>query len=1202
MELEDAVNGMTRAASKEMSKTGAKALNRMKMTLKKNNPTYAAAIEAYRKDPDAVEKDENEVRREAKKAAHSSAKAAAAGGAEDSDEDEVVIGRMGVQVKKKVVVDEDEDDDDDDDDDDDEEEEEEDEEDDEEDAAVKDEEVDEDEDDDEFDDDDDDDEDDDEEDEAYKGLTGRAKWVKREIVGKSKDEKMAEKDSRRADQDAKLRAKKERAAKKEEELAKTGAVASSSAAGTAATTVVDLAQLESKSFDIEAAVQAKKWSRTMLEEEVQRVLAMRGRKGADTKALVAYLGALANKSLVFGPHVAIPTIVQAIGARFSLSASRLDAFLDRPSWKRSLRDVSTVLSIFEANPELRLGHVTSEDLAELMSKKSSKKGGMLGKAVLVSNGPDAAIESPTASGDSTSGQQGGGDDFVAAPTKRRTATAALAAAAAAAANEIESAAQAAAIARAEADLADPNVVRIVGDLSVLINGLQDEYIKSLQNMDPHKQDYVLRISDESALTQVAERAFAWYSRKATEQAERDAALNIAAPISTKANFVAEKTEQLQTLEAGATRLACLRIEHMYYKHDSIAYMLRVAAATADKRAEVASLAAAAAMQALEEARRAAVEAGRTSVQVSSTTSVASSSAATNAATPTSPRAGDVLAAASAAAAAGKDAQEAASKAVSAAANASVVGESAALLAIASAKARGKKGFASAAGVVAKAVVVELSRREGGLLSGAAVETSRSATDMETLADVEAAKALSDAENAGVDLGDLRMIPVANGAPGEVVGVPVIDSQATIASLAHYIYRRGDSRTKNKAVLCHVFHHALHDRFHAARDLLVMSRCQDSIASMQQEARMQNDNVRVQILYNRALAMLGICAFRCGLYDQSHECLSEICGSGHSKELLAQGLIMFRYGQAAERDAETEREERRRLVPYHMHINVELADACHLTSAVLLEVPNIAAAEFDPKRREISKCFRKYLDILDSKSFVGPPETTRDSIMLAALALAEGEWKRASELITSLKVWHLWGSGRGQDQIKTRLVQAIKEAGLVTFLHSYSQFYESLSRDSLCEMFELPASSVQGIVSKLMYSGEIEAKWDQPTSTIVVLRSPPSKLQSLALDFANHVASLADSNEMLLHNRSGLGLERGGPGGIERAPGSDRRGGGGGGGDGQYRRSRGNLSGGRGGGGRSSTFVEGRGGGGFGRGGGRGGNFASARREFKQRGY
>ena len=134
----------------------------------------------------------------------------------------------------------------------------------------------------------------------------------------------------------------------------------------------------------------------------------------------------------------------------------------------------------------------------------------------------------------------------------------------------------------------------------------------------------------------------------------------------------------------------------------------------------------------------------------------------------------------------------------------------------------------------------------------------------------------------------------------------------------------------------------------------------------------------------------------------------------------------------------EREERRRLVPYHMHINVELADACHLTAAMLLEVPNIAAAEFDPRRREISKSFRRHLDQLESKSFVGPPETTRDSIMLAALALAEGEWRRATDLIVGLKVWQLWTAARGGDRIRAALVQAIKEAGLITYLHTFSQ--------------------------------------------------------------------------------------------------------------------------------------------------------------------
>jgi hypothetical protein len=247
----------------------------------------------------------------------------------------------------------------------------------------------------------------------------------------------------------------------------------------------------------------------------------------------------------------------------------------------------------------------------------------------------------------------------------------------------------------------------------------------------------------------------------------------------------------------------------------------------------------------------------------------------------------------------KEAREAAenvSKAVSAAANANVVGDAAARLASASAVARGKRGFAAAAGIVAKAVVVELSRREGGLLSGAAVGTSRSAADMETLADLEAAKALADAETLGVDLGELRTVSVKGGAPGEVVGVPVVDTQAVIARLANFIYRHGDSRSKNKAVLGHVFHHALHDRFTEARDLLVMSRCQDSIAGLVGEARSQPENVRVQILYNRALTMLGICAFRAGAHAIAHECLAEICGSGHTKELLAQGLTHFKYGQ------------------------------------------------------------------------------------------------------------------------------------------------------------------------------------------------------------------------------------------------------------------------------------------------------------------
>ena len=400
---------------------------------------------------------------------------------------------------------------------------------------------------------------------------------------------------------------------------------------------------------------------------------------------------------------------------------------------------------------------------------------------------------------------------------------------------------------------------------------------------------------------------------------------------------------------------------------------------------------------------------------------------------------------------------------------------------------------------------------------------------------------------------------------EEFAVPrAMDLRSELSSLARRVYASGTERAKTRTLLCVVYHAALHERYQEARDLLLMSHLADSIHQF---------DISTQILYNRALVRCGICAFQQGLLLEAHSALMELAAGSRLKELLAQGLSSNRY---ADRNPDQEKQERRRLVPYHMHINLELVEAVHLVCAMLLELPNLAHNAFDPRRRTstISRSFRRLLDHFERQVFTGPPEQTRDFVMTASQMVLDGEWRQAANTLSKLPAWDLLPDPTAARNFITRQLMI---EGMRAFLISSYAHFEAISLARLATRFEVSEAEAHAVVSRMLLAGELHACWDQPTATIVVQRTEPSKLQFLALQFAEKAAQFVETNERVLDTRTGSygykssdhqGYDRHG---RERRPWVER----------MERMERGDRRGGRGGGGRGG----GRGGGGGAGGGG-----------------
>jgi len=189
--------------------------------------------------------------------------------------------------------------------------------------------------------------------------------------------------------------------------------------------------------------------------------------------------------------------------------------------------------------------------------------------------------------------------------------------------------------------------------------------------------------------------------------------------------------------------------------------------------------------------------------------------------------------------------------------------------------------------------------------------------------------------------------------------------------------------------------------------------------------------------------------------------------------------------------------------------------------MLIEVPYMCSRDYETKKRLISKQFHYQLKFSERQPVVGPPENMREHVVAASRAMRNGDWRGCINYLVNdkmnAKVWDLMPQSTN---VKAMLTEKVKEESLRTYLFRFSGIYESISIENLAEMFELPRAQVYSIISKMIINEELMASLDEPTQTVVMHRTEPTKLQTLALQLSEKITNLMDQTERMIQIKGG----------------------------------------------------------------------------------
>lgn len=361
------------------------------------------------------------------------------------------------------------------------------------------------------------------------------------------------------------------------------------------------------------------------------------------------------------------------------------------------------------------------------------------------------------------------------------------------------------------------------------------------------------------------------------------------------------------------------------------------------------------------------------------------------------------------------------------------------------------------------------------------------------------------------------------------------TNSLIDSLCSHLYQYStgisSSISRKRAALMQAYYYAASSQFFRARDILHLTHVQATI---------HTSEPGVQVLFNRAIVQLGLAAFRAGLIEEAQTILNEVVTSPHTRDLLGQGKIYF---SNSSNSSDPSSNEKGKFVPFHMHVNIELVDVVYYISSLFVEVPSMALHSYQGStpgainaanaeaqassqsgKKAVSRSFKRILDYTERQYFQGPAEETRDFVFDAYDELVRFNWKKASEILTGLRVWgmmpglsstHVEGKS-GAELLNQMLTETCKTEALKTWVYVNGGIVKNYSVAKLASRFELAEEKVSSILGGLIYREEIRAhlKFNAKGNKLIVFEKKEDGMSEIVRDLTDKVNSILERNEKL----------------------------------------------------------------------------------------